>query len=98
LLDVFGAYHSAIRYDAKVFDAKTVANTIGDRTKRRYISRIAWPHLATNRLSFVVDDRAYDHLVQIRPVILTETSFTQAMPAIAFTRFYTCGPLDRFDR
>ena len=66
-----------------VVDAKPLSDTIDYRDQRCDISRIARPHLAAHGLTFIVDNGADDHLIQIGPVVFAKPLFSDVFTTLA---------------
>jgi hypothetical protein len=82
--DGFCADHAPVGYNANATDRKALFEPLDDGQKRGHIGGIAGPHLATDRLAFIVDDGADHHLGKIGPVVLAKASFADALSAATF--------------
>src|ERR1700729_1256789 len=72
-----GTDHAAIGNDTETLDGEAVAQPLDDGDQRGDVGGIAGPHLRADRPSLLIDDDADDHLVQMRPIILGVTAFTE---------------------
>jgi hypothetical protein len=84
VFDRIGADHTSVGNNAKAVDTKSLSDSLGYRDQRFDISRIAWPHLATDGLAFIVDNGSDNHLIQIGPVVFAKSFFANGCAAGAF--------------
>ena len=63
-------------YDTELTHVEAEADAIDHRDQSLDISRIARPHLTTHRFTLIVYDCPYNHLIEIRAVILAVSFLT----------------------
>jgi hypothetical protein len=83
VFEVLGADHAAVGDDAKLLDIEAMPHVLAYRHERFDIGGIAGPHLATDRPALIVNEHSHDHLLEVRPVILAEAPFAEALSAFS---------------
>jgi hypothetical protein len=81
-LKVTGADHAAISNDAKLLDIEALPHPFAYRHEGFDIGGVAGPHLAADRPALIVNDDTNDHLLEIWPMIFTESPFAEALAAL----------------
>ena len=78
-LYIISTDHLPISYDTELTHIEARADPIDYRNKGFDISRIPRPHLATHGFTLIVYDRSYNHLIEIRAVILAVSFYTNSL-------------------
>src|SRR5208337_3365999 len=66
----FSAYHAPVSDDAELTYRETASYSLYDGNEGRHVRRVPRPHLRADRIAFVIEDDAHDHLVKIGALIL----------------------------
>ena len=77
------ADHPPVRHDADLADPEPRAEAIHDGDQGRHIGDVARPEFAADRPPLAIEDRADDHLVEVRAMILAEASLAEFGAAVA---------------
>ena len=78
------ADHAPVGHEAHLPDPETPSQALHDRHQRSHIGGIAGPKLTADRVPVTVDDDPYDHLFEIRSMVLAVTILAQALATRAF--------------
>jgi len=78
------AYHPTIGYDSYFPNPEAFPHAFDNRQKGGDVGSVAWPHLTANRATLHIHGHAYDHLLEIRAVILSVTALADRLSAAAF--------------
>jgi len=70
-------------YNTHATHSKSGAQPLCHGQKCRHISSVPRPHLAADGTPITIDDSAYNHLLQMRTVILVVPTFPDALAALA---------------
>ncbi len=84
LRDCFLADHASVGHNAHPSDPEPVLQPASDDLQALHVRRVSRPHLATQRVSFAVNNNARNHLLQVRPMVFRITVLPNRFAAVAF--------------